>query len=138
MTTILDLSTLTEVYRYQANLSMYWQPVAEDFEDQPSGVRVGLELLTFKVIRATPCGLWISYYGKDKFISMRARKQFAAATKVEALDSYIARKNRHISILKSQLSNARIGLKLANRHLLTLSLEATKEEPNATAQSEPV
>ena len=68
----------------------------------------------YLVIKATKCGVWISLYsGKKKFINTNARKQFAYATKEQALDGFIKRKERHIAILESQLENARCGLHAA-------------------------
>jgi hypothetical protein len=49
---------------------------------------------------------------KNKFINLKARKQYACRTKEEAYTSYLARKNRQIRILRGQLAKAVTASKL--------------------------
>ena len=76
--------------------------------------------LTFSLVSEIPKGYWIgnlkvgpflhySYLSKPKWVSATSRKRFAYPTKKLALESYLMRKNRHISILKSQLERAEAG-----------------------------
>lgn len=67
----------------------------------------------FSMIKETPCGWWIGnrmgHYGilnKPKWVSKTARKRFAYPTKEDALNNFIARKQRQISIFKYRLDRA--------------------------------
>ena len=74
---------------------------------------VVLHLETFKMLKKTPCGAWIEYYGGGKkFVLDAARKRFAWPTKEEALISFRARKKRQIKILTARLHDAKQALAL--------------------------
>ncbi len=64
------------------------------------------------VIKETPCGAWIDYYGSRKFVRLDAKKQFAHKTEKEAFESFQARKRRQVSILKTKLAIAEAALRL--------------------------
>jgi gamma-glutamylcysteine synthetase len=54
---------------------------------------------------------WIGLYSdQKKFVNLTARKQWACETEKLALRSFIARKNRQVHILHSQLAKARQAL----------------------------
>lgn len=76
--------------------------------------QVGVYLGRFAILRTTKCGVWIDMLGAEKFVNLQARKQYACVTPEKALDSYIARKKRQISILKGQLDKAEKGLYIAS------------------------
>ena len=65
------------------------------------------------IIKKTAKGIWINYLGTKKFILLSARKKFACLTSEEAIESYIARKERQIRILSNQLNNAKSALSQA-------------------------
>jgi hypothetical protein len=71
----------------------------------------------YHVIRKTPKGVWIStpYMNKKgkKFILDNATKRFAYPTKEEALNSFIHRKSRYLSILRSRMEDAQSALEAA-------------------------
>jgi hypothetical protein len=69
--------------------------------------------LELPVVKATPKGHWLDYYGSRKFILSAARKKWAYPTKQEALASFIIRKKRQIEILKMQVEDATISLGMA-------------------------
>ena len=71
----------------------------------------------FKIIRKTEKGVWIDHWGKEKFVLLTARKQFACKTQDEALISFIARKNASISTHLSQLERAKEALKFAKESI---------------------
>ena len=73
---------------------------------------------SYNIQKRTPKGVWIDipYQGK-KFVNLECRKQFANETQEEALQAFTYRKRRQISILKGQLSRAKIGLKIANDYV---------------------
>lgn len=69
----------------------------------------------FRVVKRTKQGAWISqgFWGEPKFVRLTARKKWACETKEAALESFIARKNRQIRILKAQLERAQDNLAAA-------------------------
>lgn len=78
-----------------------------------TGTNVKLALRSYPVLRTTAKGVWIDMaWEGEKFILLRARKKFACATKEEALESFLARKERQVSILSRQLKNAQKALQL--------------------------
>ncbi len=85
------------VYRYVDKAS----------SDGFGGAYTRLYLHEYPVIKETREGIWIDRYGKKKFILLSARKKFACFSKEEALESFIARKERQIDILESRLSQAK-------------------------------
>ena len=76
-----------------------------------------LRIIKFDVVRATKTGVWIQPYSWDdshkKFVRLTANKQYACETIELAIDSFIARKKRQISILSAQLQDAKTFLNLA-------------------------
>ena len=74
-------------------------------------VRVHLE--EFNVIKETPKGIWIQgkFGGRKHFILLTARKKYACLSKEDAKVSFIARKERQIRILESQLNHAKDALR---------------------------
>jgi hypothetical protein len=65
---------------------------------------VGLQ--AFCVAKETPCGVWLDVYCVRRFVLRESRKRFACPTEAEALESYVARKQSQVKILKSQLELA--------------------------------
>lgn len=59
------------------------------------------------VIRYTPCGAWIDTWEGDKFVNLRAEKQWASATEAEAIDQLYYRKHKQVRILEARLEEAR-------------------------------
>lgn len=49
-----------------------------------------------KVLRHTPRGVVLDFYGEEKFVLSTARRRWAYPTKELALDSYIQRKRKQI------------------------------------------
>jgi hypothetical protein len=78
----------------------------------------------WRVSRLTPCGCWLKCltwpHQRDRF-SLDLCGRFASPTKAGALAQLIARKNRHLAILRSQQAEAEITLDLA--------IEASKAIP---------
>jgi hypothetical protein len=69
---------------------------------------VKVRMTKWKVTQATPCGWWVVPElwptAKSRWVSRGTKKAFARPTKMEALDDFLARKKRHIAILKEKLS----------------------------------
>lgn len=75
------------------------------------GGSVEIHLQSFRVIKPTKCGYWISLgCSYQKWVSATGRKRYAHPTKAEAIQSFRARKLRQINILSAQLFNARRAL----------------------------
>lgn len=120
-------------YRYEDRRTANYDPWAE--YDQPEGYHITLHERKYKFIRSTPKGAWISmdfFHYRDgdpkKFILASATKQFACPTRELALLSYIARKNRQVSILSKQCKDAETARRLGEIALTRLTGE-TKTIP---------
>jgi hypothetical protein len=98
------------LYRYQ---EQSYSIGVDQFDNPLPGYQLKIELYSYRVIRETSKGVWINDYGKDRFVLLTARKKFACRTKEEALESFIARKNRQIKILSLQLEKAKLAKKYA-------------------------
>jgi hypothetical protein len=58
----------------------------------------------------------LGHFGDDlKFVLLTAKKQYACATKEEALTSFLARKERQIKILEANLERAKRALALGKK-----------------------
>lgn len=66
-----------------------------------------LRLETWEVVKETPKTYLLQYFELRKRMQKGARKIFACVTEEEALRSYVARKDRQIGLLVSQLNHAR-------------------------------
>ena len=66
----------------------------------------------FTIIKYTACGVWFSNYGVEKFVNLRATKQYASMTKQEAVAQLWHRKVRHIHIIRRQLLEAHDTVRL--------------------------
>lgn len=95
----------------------------------------GLYLEEYEVIKSTPCGVWIRFPDRDKYLydslkyiqgkkfileksiwcKTTTKKRFAWATKHEALNSYIYRKQYQIGILENKLEDIKSFLKIAKK-----------------------
>jgi hypothetical protein len=71
----------------------------------------------YPILKYTACGAWVSDYGFERFVNLRAVKQFASTTKGEALDQLKHRKRRQIQIIRHQLENAEKTLTLIDNGL---------------------
>src|SRR5689334_1803181 len=85
------------------------------------GISVWLQ--KYQVTKQTPKGVWIDIYGTERFILKNARKHYACETIELAKESFIARKNRQIRILKHQLRNAQLALEEINNNAMRSMLE---------------
>ena len=61
-------------------------------------------LESYPVLRTTPKGVWITFFGKEKWVSLETKKRFAYETKELAWRSFLLRKNRQVSHLKRKLA----------------------------------
>lgn len=78
---------------------------------------------TFKLVKETKCGYWITdvvfSIDKPKWVSKNSRKRYAYLDRAQALQSFIARKEKQIKILTASLKASEIRLKNAKAIDLT-------------------
>lgn len=58
------------------------------------------------ILRYTPCGAWIDTWAGDRFVNLRAEKQWASATEDEAVAQLHHRKRAQVRILGARLAEA--------------------------------
>ena len=75
------------------------------------------DLHKIRVVKETSKGVWISVENRPKFILLSAHRKYAHLTKKEALESFIARKQRQIILLNAQLHSSKLSLASATRLL---------------------
>lgn len=79
-----------------------------------------LVLMDYPIIKHTKCGFWIDEHGKNKFVRIGAKRQYAHLTKFEALRSLVARKKSYVSHSHKRLQLAKEELSAAERVLKCL------------------
>ncbi len=86
-------------------------PLLDEFEHPVGEGEFVVQLNKYKVTKHTAKGVWIEYgFEKDKFILAKARKHFACSTISEAKLSFLARKKRHLGLLRAQAEDVRAVL----------------------------
>lgn len=96
-----------------------------------------LEETKFTVVRTTPKGVWVErgalgFVTKRAFILLSAKKRLAYATKEEALQSLIARKNRQADIYRARAADADKAKAMAESRLR----ELVNSQPASCVMSE--
>ena len=70
-----------------------------------------IELQSFAIKKVTPCGITIyiraNFAWTTRFVNLEANKKFALPTIPEAIESYIARKERQARIYEAKAATAR-------------------------------
>jgi len=80
------------------------------YDEMPCTDGLHVNLHEYGIEKRTAKGVWIDYYGDQRFVLLSARKRFAAPTVKEAQESFRARKKRQVQILKGQLKRAESAL----------------------------
>lgn len=102
-----------KLYRYEDHM---YSEVSIDPEGSESYYSIGpkVELSTYEVVRETPCGYWIRsgnsgafIHGPERWINKTTRKRYALPSKKEAMESFLHRKSKQISIISHQLDRAK-------------------------------
>lgn len=90
-----------------------------DEYDMPSGPgRAEVRLRAIPVLKVTPKGVWLAcstLYSEKRFVRREARKRFACPTKEEAMESFIARKNRQRQIYSARVRHINEVLNLVEK-----------------------
>lgn len=64
---------------------------------------INITLSKYPVIKHTNKGVWLNVYGTKRFVLNDSVKKFACPSKYLAKKSFLARKNRQVSILEKKL-----------------------------------
>lgn len=83
-------------------------------------------LYTHKVVKVTPKGVWVcinEFTDETKFILKYAVKRFACPTEKLAMESFIHRKERQLTIMESQMKSVKESLGRAKRGVIGLEVE---------------
>lgn len=76
--------------------------------------RTEITLYKFEILRHTKCGMWIRDYGGAKrFINQTCTKQYAHEKVEDALQSFIARKEKQASIYRARADTAMHAIRVA-------------------------
>lgn len=69
----------------------------------------------FEVVRETPKGVWLApgWGGRPRFVLRDSRKRYACPTVEEAHESFLARKRRHLRILRAQVESVEEAIRHA-------------------------
>jgi hypothetical protein len=98
-----------EDYNTAAPLDEYDNPI-------PGGGSTHVRLIKFQVVRHTPKGVWLSWFGcRSRFVLKGAHKRFACPTLAEAKESFLARKKRQIGIYEARIKTAKQAIELAEK-----------------------
>ena len=85
----------------------------DEFERPMGRGRVAVELTQYEVESVTKHGVWLRVGYTTRFCKNEAHKRFACPTQEEAMESFIARKQRQLRILTAQANHVREALRLA-------------------------
>ena len=113
-------------YRYDG--AAYGAIEGEDAWPYVGPPRLDVILSEYPVTRITSKGVWLNIYGTKKFILSHARKRFAYPTKSEALESFIMRKKRQITICNTQIERCVAWIHKAGHILETLKNSSAEGE----------
>lgn len=103
---------LDDYYRYDTRR---YSAGVDEFDNPLGPGRLSLELRSFPVYKITPKGVWVNDYGSFRFVLATARSTLCYPTHARALENFIARKKRYISILDGKIAEAEEGIQLALR-----------------------
>lgn len=115
------------MYRYEETR---YAPPFDEFDNPCGKGTIRVNLYTFQVVRKTPKGVWIDSFGREKFVLLRAKKKYAHFSKEEALESFIARKNRQSQILNQKLQD--VNTCLYQARLISNELQENKDSCHHT------
>lgn len=82
--------------------------------------RVRIRCLELGVVRLTPKGAWVRDFSVDRgerFVRREGKKRYACPTREEALESFMARKQRQEGILRARADDAHMAHGLAKHEL---------------------
>ena len=77
------------------------RPIYDDYEYAVNILRAETQYIELHTRRETPCGYWVWFKGKEKWISKTGTKRFAYPTKEQALHSLMCRTKTRLYHLKT-------------------------------------
>lgn len=97
----------TETVWFRVEETTYSAGVNEWGDPLPGGP-TRTNLYTYRVLRETPCGVWLEWADgiEAKFVNRSWGKRYACPTVEEAVASFKARKRRQIGICKKRIRQA--------------------------------
>ena len=104
------------VTKLTKGMTLYRLEDGQSPEDNPYGNPVNLR--SFRVIKETPCGAWVSEFWADwidaesdkkRFILEGPGRRFCYPDLSQARQSYLLRKYRHLEHLKRSMARAKAG-----------------------------
>jgi hypothetical protein len=111
------------LYRY--NDTAVSETVDAEMEVYATGVM--LSLWQYPVLSRTPKGVWIDTgCNERRWVNLNSKKQFASATKEEALDHFKARKARQLHIYRSRVKYVKMVLRKIDDQRLVDSIRPIK------------
>jgi len=118
-----------EAYRYQEHPVYYDRSYNPEYDD-PNFVfsHMEVKLHTFHIKKFTPKGFWIFGVMQNRFVLTSGKKRYAWLTKIDAMKSFLARKEAHASFAAQRLSRVEASLKVGKKMLAKLELEKAEEE----------
>lgn len=114
LTSLFEKAEYPQILEYHTN-STHLAEGAEVFYHFRDSVYDGcLELEILPVLRHTPRAVWLDYYGINKLVRTDpGGRRFAYASKADALNSYIRRKEWQLKHLQRTMNKAQANLALA-------------------------
>lgn len=118
--TVFDASAdLGYLYRYEDQLVGNYS-----FDINGEAIRTGppsnhVVLRKYRIVKKTPQGHWIESYDGRKYVRETARKRYACTTPELAIESFIARKKRQLSIYQSRVRSIEEAIYRAKTGKLT-------------------
>lgn len=87
---------------------VYATPADENGNPTPGIGRIEVLTQELEVLKETRKGVWLrTYYGEQRWVSRHSRKRYACPTFEEAVDSFMARKQRQRRMLSYRLEVSR-------------------------------
>ncbi len=99
----------THWYRFE---DVVYAPMLSEYDEWVGPGRLVVVLRRYRVVKVTPCGVWLDI---GRFVKTAARKRFACPTEAEARESFLARKQRQLSILQAQASRVERAIAMVQR-----------------------
>jgi hypothetical protein len=96
-------------------MQSYASPV-DEFDSPCGNGTVALIKSQFPVVKETPKGVWLDIgRGEKKFVLKQSKRQWASPSEEAAMEKFIRRKCRHVSILKAQIYDIERALALTGK-----------------------
>jgi len=105
---------MMKLYRYSTNFFD-----STNIIGYHEGAIVRVYLHSYDVVKETKCGGWI-FVGDEtkKFVNVNCLKQYASTSTDIAKSGFLARKKRHINILKAQIMQVEDAVSSINNELI--------------------